>query len=312
MTAAGKAGGVSRRRRLVLLALMICALLAGFGWWIVQRTSAERITARPALWHLVREDREAFLLGTIHVVPRETLWLGPAIAQATDRSDRLILEVTGLEAERQGRAIFTRLGSAPGLPPLAARLALADAARLRTLIDRDPDGLSGLDGYRSWAAALLINAVTTGRMGLSADDAPEQALTRRFAGAGKPIAGLETIAGQLGLFNGLPEADQRRLLTQSIREADDAPALYRQLYTAWARGDLPRLEAQFLAPLSQAPALRAVLVDRRNADWAEKLDHDLRRTPGTAFIAVGAGHLVGHGNLIEAMQARGWRIARLQ
>lgn len=301
-----------RRAILVLLAVAALALLAGIGWWIGQQTRPQPATARPALWHLVQGEREAYLLGTLHVVPRDSRWLGPIITRAAARSDRLILEVTELEAERQTGAIFTRLGRASGLPPAVARLTAEDADRLRALVARDPRGLHGIDGYKSWAVALLVNASAASRLSLSSDAAPERQLSQLFAEAGKPVAGLETIAGQLGLFDHLDEADQRRLLTQSVREADAASRLYGQLYAAWATGDLGRIETQFLAPLAAAPALRAVLVERRNARWAQQLDSELGRAGAVTFIAVGAGHLVGPDSLLAGMAARGWRIEQLQ
>jgi uncharacterized protein YbaP (TraB family) len=53
-----------------------------------------------------------------------------------------------------------------------------------------------------------------------------------------------------------------------------------------------------------------VLVDRRNAAWAATLQHRLAR-PGTSFVAVGAGHLAGHGSLIELLRARGLHVQRV-
>ena len=301
-----------RRAIFLLLAVAALALLTGIGWWIGQQTRPQPASARPALWHLVQGEREAYLLGTLHVVPPDSRWLGPGITRAVGRSDRLILEVTGLEAERQTGAVFARLGQARGLPPVTARLTAEDAERLRVLAARDPRGLHGIDGYKSWAAALLVNASAASRLSLSSDAAPERQLSRLFAEAGKPVAGLETIAGQLGLFDDLDETDQRRLLTQSVREAEAAPRLYGQLYAAWATGDLDRIGTQFLAPLAAAPALRAALVERRNARWAQQLDSELGRAGAVTFIAVGAGHLVGPDSLLAAMTARGWQVERLQ
>jgi len=304
--------GFLRRHRALALVVLGCALLAGLGWWIGRELRPGQVSARPALWLITRGDSEAYLFGTIHAVPQRSRWLGPIIADAMARSDRLVLEVTGLETERRDRAIFMRLGRSSGLPPVTARLTSPDDARLRALIARDPTGLHGLDGYKSWAAALLVNASAASGLDLSAEAAPEPSLARAFRAAGKTVSGLETIAGQLGLFDGLAEADQRALLVQAVREADQAPTLYRQLYEAWAYGDLVRLETQFLVPLAATPALQAALVDRRNARWAETLDRDLSRNQGVAFVAVGAGHLVGAGNLLDAMTARGWRVRRLQ
>lgn len=300
------------RPLLIGLALAALVALAWAGWRIGHPAGEADVTARPALWRITDGDREAWLFGTIHAVPRGERWLSPAIVRAAGRSDRLVLEVTGLAAERRSRAIFERLGRSPGLPPLAERLDPADAAALRALERHAPAAMAGLAAYESWAAALLLNAAAASRLALSSEEAAEAVLTRRFEAAGKPVEGLETIEGQLGLFDGLDEADQRALLAQAVREAGDAARLYAELHAAWAAGDTARLERQFLAPLARAPALRRVLVDERNRQWAAHIDADLRGRPGRVLIAVGAGHLLGPDGVQARLARLGWRVERVQ
>jgi uncharacterized protein YbaP (TraB family) len=300
------------RPLVILLALVAFAALALIGWRLGEHWNQPEVTARPALWHIVKGDRQAWLFGTIHAVPQGERWFSPAIARAADSSDRLILEVTGLDAERRSRAIFERLGRSPGLPAMAARLTPADAAQYRTLAQRHPAAFHGLDGYESWAAALLVNASASSNLLLSADEAGEALFTHRFAQVRKPIQGLETIEQQLGLFDRLPEADQRLLLAQAVREADEAAQQYTDLHDAWARGDIGRLERQFLAPLASAPGLRRTLIDARNRRWALAIEADLVRRGGTAFVAVGAGHLLGPKSVQAHLAARGWQVVRVQ
>ena len=297
---------------LLLLALATLAALAWLGWRIGGAPSAQAVTARPALWHASRDGREIWLFGTIHAVPKGEPWLSPAIARAAQESDALLLEVTGLDAERASRAVFERLGKGAGLPPIAQRLAPEDAAQFEALEDRHGSALHGLQSYDSWAAALLINAAAASGLSLSAEDGSEAVLTRLFEQAGKPVRGLETIEGQLGLFDGLPPEDQRQLLTQSVQEADQAATLYRQLHDAWARGDVATLETQFLAPLQHAPGLRLTLLDTRNRDWTRAIDAQARRDGGPLFVAVGAGHLVGSGSVQNRLARLGWHIERRQ
>lgn len=303
---------LARQPRFILMALTLLAALAALGWWIGQRAIESDVTARPALWRVSQGAREAYLFGTIHAVPRGERWLSPVIARAAERSDALILEVTGLESERRNRATFERLGRSPDLPAVGARLGDADAQRFTDLAQRYPAELRHLARYESWAAALLINAAASSGLSLSAENAGEAVLSHKFAQAGKPIEGLETIEGQLGLFDKLSEADQRLLLAQAVQEAGDAPRLYRALHDAWARGDLASLEAQFLVPFARAPMLRHVLIDARNRRWSQLIDRRLRTRQGVPFIAVGAGHMIGAQGLPARLAALGWQVERLQ
>jgi len=293
-----------RRRRVLLAALLLAVLAAALAWhW-------RPVTARPALWRISQGDRHGWLFGTIHAVPSGARWLSPEIEKAAGESDLLVLEAAGLEAERSDRRVFEALGRSPGLPPVAARLSAADRPGLDALRRGSPRALKDLDGYEDWAAALLIGAATD--IGASSQDAPEARLEKLFRGGGKPVRGLETIEAQLGRFDTLPATDQSALLHQAIAESGDAARQYRLLYDRWAAGDVAALDAQFLQPLARSPHLREVLIDQRNELWAQAVDKLLRENRKTAFVAVGAGHLLGPGSVQARLARRGWKVVRVQ
>jgi uncharacterized protein YbaP (TraB family) len=299
--------------QLIVLALAPLALLLWLGWQLGE-TDIEpaNVTARPALWKASKGNSQLWIFGTIHVVPKGEPWLSPAIAKAADESDRLFLEVTGLDAERKSRATFEKLGRGKDLPPIADRLSEGDVALYRDLQNRHGSAFGDLDPYDSWAAALLVNAAATSRLDLSAGQAGEAVLSARFGKATKPVLGLETIEQQLSLFDRLPEPDQRFLLSQSLVEAKTAPERFRLLHTAWATGDTDLLEREFVETLTHNPNLRAALVDGRNARWARTLNGAMRDRPGKALAAVGVGHLVGNGSLQTRLETRGWQVRRIQ
>lgn len=293
-----------RRWKWVLLAALVLAVLAGLAW------EMRPVTARPALWHISRGDRHAWLFGTIHAVPVGARWLSPKVEQAIEGSDILILEAAGLEAERNDRRVFEALGRSAGLAPVAARLSPADRTRLEAIRRASPAALRDLDSYESWAAALLIGAATDS--GATSVGAPESRLESLFRDHRKPVRGLETIAAQLGRFDTLPEADQAELLRQSIEDAEGAARAHRLLYDRWAAGDLAALEGQFLMPLARFPHLQAALIDQRNALWAQTIDKLLRENRKTLFVAVGAGHLLGPGSVQARLARQGWTVVRVQ
>lgn len=302
--------GSARPTRWLLLAVALLAALGAAVLWTQLRPRP--VEAHPALWRISSGDRHAWLFGTIHAVPADAHWLSQAIADAAAESGALMLEATGLEQEQRDRSVFAALGRSGGLPPLAARLDPPDRPPLAALKRATPDALAGIDGYEDWAAALLIGAASNEAIGLSSAEAGEARFAAMFGSAGKPVLGLETVAGQLSLFDRLPPADQRALLTQAVRESADAPRLYRQLYESWARGDQAALERQFLAPLSATPYLRAVLIDQRNAAWARDIDQRLRHEQRVLFVAVGAGHLLGSTGVPARLAALGWQVRRVQ
>ncbi|WP_373487187.1 TraB/GumN family protein, partial [Blastomonas sp.] len=76
----------------------------------------------PALWHVRSETGEAWLFGGIHALPRGLKWITPQMQEAIETSDRLVIEVLGLEQPAEITRIFQQMGNSPGQSPLAERL----------------------------------------------------------------------------------------------------------------------------------------------------------------------------------------------
>lgn len=267
-----------------LVALAAALLLAACG--------PRETVATPALWRLSDGDTEIWLLGTIHALPAGVRWETPAVKGAIAGADTLVTEIPAVDA-----ATFERAARRAGLPPLAERVVPAQRAAVAAYGTR-------LDGLKSWAAAVTIAAGAMQQAGASAEDGVEGTLATRFAG--RRHLSLETQAGQLALFDGLPETAQRVLLARAI----DDPDGYARTLVAWSAGDTQALAASVEPAFRGAPVLQQVLVTRRNARWAGWIARRMAR-PGRVLVAVGAGHLVGANSVVAMLGRRGFKVARI-
>jgi len=267
--------------------------------------------AHPALWKLSDADTVIWLLGTIHVLPPGYRWRDARIDAAIAGSQSLTLE-TVLDQDPQAIArLLLAIGRAHGLPPLADRVPKAKRTELAALVKASGFPAPLLDGMKSWAAGVVLTSAALRQIDLGpGSEGVEPQLTAIFRGAGKPVDGLETPEQQLGFFDMLPEATQRRFLTATLDSPAKARAEFRAMLTAWSRGDVAALADAFAHDPEFTPELRAVLIDRRNAAWAEALQQRLEQ-PGTGLVAVGAGHLAGRGSLIALLRARGLKVRRV-
>jgi uncharacterized protein YbaP (TraB family) len=266
------------------LALAAALLLAACG--------SHETVATPALWRLSDGDTEIWLLGTIHALPAGVRWETPAVAAAIAGADTLVTEIPSGDA-----ATFERAQRGAGLPPLAERVAPGQRAAVAAYDAR-------LDGLKTWAAAVTIAAGAMRQAGASAEDGVEGALAARFAG--RRHLALETQAGQLALFDSLPEAAQRVLLARAI----DDPGGYARTLAAWSVGDTRALAASFEPAFRGAPVLQEVLVTQRNARWSTWIARRMAR-PGRVLVAVGAGHLVGAQSVVAMLGKRGFKVTRV-
>jgi len=81
---------------------------------------------KPALWKITGSRPEqtgsAYMFGTIHVLPKNITWRTPVLEAAIRDSDRLIIEVLGLEDTQNAAKIFTKLAISPDQPEVEKRI----------------------------------------------------------------------------------------------------------------------------------------------------------------------------------------------
>ncbi len=264
--------------------------------------------ARPALWVIADDDTRIVLLGSVHQLPPDLDWMDGRLTPELAAARELILELAPDELVK-APALFAATSSNEPVPSLDRRFGQATAERIRDYA-RDA-GIDEKDAERmeSWALALAIGRVLAADAGLSADNGVETRVTAAFAG--RPIAGFETAAAQLALFDDLPDAAQNAMVASAIANAATSHERTRRLLTAWARGDTAALVDAANEAMADTPALIEPVIHARNRVWADALAERMDQ-PGDVFVAVGAGHLVGDGSLIEELQARGFTARRLQ
>lgn len=291
--------------RLILLLLAALGLLGGCER--PEPAPEPEVEATPAFWRIERNGATAgWLLGTVHALPPGIDWRGAQITTAIAQADMLVAEVADLDQAAIARH-YARIARTRGLAPVADRLDASDRQRFTRLINELGLDRAQFQDVETWAAALMLSQAMAERGGLDSGAGVDRALLRDFAG--RQITGLETAEGQLALFDGMAEADQRALLASTVRDANSGDG--RAMAAAWTAGDLTTLSAFADAALTGTPALRERLVSARNRRWAERID-GLLAGGARPFIAVGAGHVIGEDGLPALLETAGWRVARVQ
>lgn len=267
----------------------------------------------PALWKLSDADTTIWLFGTIHILPAGTKWMDPAIKRAVDASQSLTLEAVLDQDPTLVATVLLKIGHAEGLPPLADRVPADQRGQLDALVKASGLPTGFLDGMKTWAAALMLTGAALQQIGVDAAASPgvEPQLTALFRAADKPVEGLETAELQLGYFDKLPESAQRSFLVATLDSPAKAKADFQKMLGAWQKGDPAAIEKSFADDPEFTPALRDLLIRQRDRAWADTLAKRLDQ-PGTVFVAVGAGHLVGPDSVQTMLAAKGLKVVRVQ
>lgn len=281
------------------------ARLALIGALILAGCREAPVPARPALWEVTGANGEqAWLFGTIHALPRPAAWRSPAVDAALNGADRIVVEIAAVGDGAALARDFAALSHAPGQPPLPSKVPSDLRNKLaRQLKDAGLDESQFTD-LETWAAALTL------ARGAAKDMDPANGIDRAvLALAGeRPVVELEGTRGQLGVFDKLPETEQRDLLAAVVAEPDrstDSPV------AAWLMGDMGAIERETHRGILADPELRQALFTDRNRVWAERIAAMLtaRQRP---FVAVGGAHMAGNEGLPALLVARGYSVRRIQ
>ena len=267
--------------------------------------------ARPAMWKVADADTTLYLFGTIHLLPEGQGWRTAAMDSALAGSDELVLEVANIDDMMAAAQAVAKLGLSPGLPPIAERVPEGKRAAMRAMIAESGYPEAVFDRLETWAAALSLLGVTFKRLGLDPSLGVERQIGTPFRASGRTVTGLETVEEQLSYLDTLSEDAQRALLLSVVEDSAETKTQFRAMLAAWASGDLKGIARTFDDETQMSPELKNALMSRRNAAWAEALAKRMAK-PGTAFVAVGAGHLVGEDSVQAMLRKKGLKATRVQ
>ena len=234
--------------------------------------------AAPAMFELRDADTTIYVFGTFHALDTKTQWFNDRVRGAFERSNELVLELVLPEQPKPYRP-------SPGFHPPSVTPSASFLATTR----------------------MAINAGRS--QGLQVDNGADMILRYAAEAEGKPVEGLETMQFQLDMFSHMPApaspAPQFRTAgTSNDRQMQSLSKAMTDMQAAWKRGD-QKVFVDMLAQLRAAsPETYRMLFTERNDRWADWIRARMR-TPGTVFVAVGAGHLAGPDSLLVRLAERG-------
>jgi uncharacterized protein YbaP (TraB family) len=233
--------------------------------------------AEPAMFVVRDADTTIYIFGTFHALDGRSQWFGNHVKDAFEQSNELVLETVipeGPQAAQPG----------PGFRPPSVTPSASFLATTR----------------------MAINAGRS--QGMQVGNGADMVLRHHAEAEGKPVEGLETLQFQLDMFNRMP-ATQPVAAPRPGQPVAGSPMLslsraMAEMQAAWKRGD----QSVFVNMLGQlktaSPETYRMMFTERNARWADWIRARMQ-TPGTVFVAVGAGHLAGEDSLLVRLAERG-------
>ena len=235
-------------------------------------------SASPAMFVVRDADTTVYIFGTFHALDGRADWFSNEVRAAFESSNELVLETVIPEGPVQIRPAIG--GRALPVTPSASFLATTRMA------------------------------ISAGRsQGMQVGNGADMVLRHAAEAEGKRVEGLETLELQLNMFTRMPAASAMPAPRAGEPVDDSAPMdnlskAMADMQASWKRGD----QSVFVTMLGQlnkaSPDTYRMMFTERNARWADWIRARLQ-TPGTVFVAVGAGHLAGKDSLLVQLAERG-------
>jgi uncharacterized protein YbaP (TraB family) len=291
-------------RKLTLTASALALSLGAFALPAMADDHAH--ASGPALWSLSDEDTTIYLFGTIHVLPEGETWYDERIASAFDASEELVFEIAMDDMEGAAQAI-AGLAMLPEGQTLRSLMTEENRAEYEAAMEGLGLPAGALDPVEPWAATLNLSMLPLLQAGWQPNSGVEMVLRQR--GENKQRSALETMEEQVALFDTLPMDAQLELLDSTVENLDRVVSSLDLMKAEWLEGDADALGEIMNAEMDD-PELRERLLVNRNRNWVDWLETRLD-TPGTVFVAVGAGHLAGDGSVQSLLAERGLMVERI-
>jgi uncharacterized protein YbaP (TraB family) len=238
--------------------------------------------ADPAIFVVRDADTTVYIFGTFHALDGKVEWFNDQVKTAFDLSNELVLETLIPD----GPVKLPRPALTPGTMSVAPSASFLATTRM---------------------------AIKAGRTrGMSVGNGADMILRRAAELQGKPIEGLETLDSQLTMFSKMPPAPAAHgpNAGDPVEPVNSLSKTMTELQTAWRHGEL-NVFVRMLGQLEQSsPDTYRMMFTERNARWADWIKARMQ-TPGTVFVAVGAGHLAGKDSVLVRLAEHGIPSARV-
>src|SRR4029453_2450026 len=235
--------------------------------------SLDAAPARNFLWKATsRSGGTVYLVGSVHLLAKDSYPLNPALETAFKESDLLVEEGDLGEMGVAAQMAFLSRGMLPSSTPLDKVLSPATYALLTKRVADIGVPLEPLKLLKPWMVAQMLEVMQWTQGGYD----PELGLDKHFydlaKAAGKSVQGLETLDFQVSLFDGMTMPEQDHLLAETLKEIDTEQANMAKVIEAWKAAAAPTVWRIVRSALRQEPQLYQRLLVDRNKAWIPKLE----------------------------------------
>ena len=260
------------------------------------------------LWKVTGKGGVVYLVGSVHLLPKDFYPLNPLLETAYKDSDLLVEEVDLAEmmAPEMQLSLLTR-GQLPSSDSLDKILSPSTMELLKKRLDTLGALSQPLMRLRPWLLALMIDSLEWQKQGFDPNFGLDKHFYDQAKEDNKAVKGLETVNDQISIFESMSAQQQDQLLAETLKDIETEQANLNKMIAAWRIGDAAAVEKIVLTDIQKESDLYQRLLVNRNKNWMPRIE-ELFARKGHALVVVGAAHLVGPDGLLAMLKAKGYTI----
>ncbi len=272
------------------------------------------ISAESMLYEIENGKNKVYLLGSIHLMPEEAYPLDPAIEEAFDKSDVLVVELDASNIDQNQLQAF-----------IAPRAVFQDGTKLSDMLE--PKAFRSLSEkfeamgipqaqmnmFRPWFASLSLGMGMLQKLGIKSDLGVDMHFLQKAHEKNMPILELETMILQMEKLSSLPDSVQVDYLNYSIDDFDNIEEMFGEMFKAWENGDANKLYELSRGKMKEeAKNLPGIMLyydklftEREGGMVDQIVEYANGDEQHTYFVIVGSFHLVGDDGILKRLSDKG-------
>jgi uncharacterized protein YbaP (TraB family) len=261
--------------------------------------------ARSILWQVRSGENTLYLLGSMHVLKKDSYPLPPIMEEIYAASNVIVFETDMDEMDTPAmQQKIVSYGRLPAGQTLQQQLSAPTWQRLQQKMADLHIPETNVQQMKPWLCALTLTVTDLQRLGFLPEYGLDEHFYRRAKQDNKKIIPLESVDFQLSLFYSQSRQEQEEFLKQTLTDLQMTDQLSGEMETAWKTGDDAKLASLIAMSFADYPKQYERLVLQRNRNWLPVLEKILQREQAT-LVVVGAGHLVGSNSLVDLLRRQG-------
>jgi len=276
-----------------------------FGW---TQEMTETPMANSLLWKIEGPGikKGCYLFGTMHLIEKDKFYFPDKLKKLVEKSDVLVMELPGLPNQLEAMQYVT-LKEGSFFDYFSPEQEDSLFAWAKKEMNMSPEK------FRSTVEKMkpfVVVQMATQMHFIGKTESYEMTLDNLARANELEIAGLETVAEQMAIFDQLSAEQQTTMVMEGIRDIEKGLALTERMQQVYRSQNIDSLYLMIAEDGGVISEEQSDFLDDRNLKWIPKIVAFCQKNK--TFIAVGAGHLGGPNGVIRLLRKEGFTVTPVE